>query len=87
MTSSILPSFYLNKMRGCLTDVNTAHQIIANVAYVVAPDFSAYHMSGRQIIQSFGQEKPNSIYPVPLSYFKIGELKNMDHNKKAVGIA
>lgn len=54
---------------------------------MVAPDFSAYHMSGRQIIESFGQEKPNSIYPVPLSYFKIGELKNMDYNKKAVGIA
>ena len=76
-----------DKMRGGVTGVDTAHEIIANVASVVASDSSAYHMVGRQFIESFGQEEPNYIPLVPPRYFKIGELVNMDHNEKVVCIA
>ena len=44
-------------------------------------------MVGRQFTESFGQEEPNYIPPVPPNYFKIGELVNVDHNEKVVPIA
>ena len=63
--------YCLNKMRGGATGVDTAHEIIANVASVVASDSSAYHMVGRQFTESFGQEGPRHIPSVPPSYFKL----------------
>ena len=54
-------------MRGGVTGVDTAHEIIANVASMVASDSSAYHMVGMQFIESFTQEEPNYIPPVPPS--------------------
>ena len=44
-------------------------------------------MVGRRFMESFGQEEPNCIPPVPPSYFKIGELVNVDHSEKVVHIA
>ena len=73
-------------MRGCIISVNTA-EIIGNVAPVVASASHAYHMVGKQVIKSSGQEAPIDIPPVPPSYFKIGELVNVDNNKKVVCIA
>ena len=43
--------YCLNKMRGGVTGVDTAHEIIANVASVVASDSSAYYMVLRQFIE------------------------------------
>ena len=80
-------SYCLNKMRCGVAGVGTVHEIIANVASVLASDSSAYHMVGRQFIGSFGQLESNYIPPVPPSYFKIGDLVNMDHNEKVVCIA
>ena len=79
--------YFLNKMRGGVTGVKTAHETIANVASLVASDSSAYHMFDRQFIESFGQEEPKYIPPVPPRYFKIGELVNVDDNEKVVCIA
>ena len=79
--------YCLNKMRGCVTGVDSAHEIVANVTSVVASESSAYHMVDRQFIESFGQEEPNYIPPVPPSYFKISELDNVDHSEKVVHIA
>ena len=59
--------YCLNKMRGGVTGVDTAHEIIANVASMVASDSSAYHMVGRQFIESLAQAEPNYIPPVPPS--------------------
>ena len=44
-------------------------------------------MVGRRFIESFGQEEPNYIPSVPPSYFKIGELVNVDHSERVVHIA
>ena len=79
--------YCLNKKRGGVTGVKTAHEIITNAASVVASDSSAYHMFDRQFIESFGQEEPNYIPPVAPRYFKIGELVNVDDNDKVVCIA
>ena len=54
---------------------------------MLASDSSAYHMVGRQFIESFGQVESNYIPPVPPSYVKIGDLVNMDHNEKFFCIA
>ena len=74
-------------MRGGVTGVKTAHEIIANAASLVASDSSAYHMFDMQFIESFGQEEPKYIPPVTLRYFKIGELVNVNDNEKVVCIA
>ena len=76
--------YFLNKMRCGVTGIDTVHEIIA---HVLASDSSAYYMVGRQFIESFGQVESNYIPPVPPSYFKIGDLVNMDHNEKVVCIA
>ena len=76
--------YCLNKMRCGVTGVDTVHEIIADV---LASDSSAYHMVGRQFIESFGQVESNYIPPVPPSYVKIGDLVNMDHNEKFFCIA
>ena len=76
--------YCLNKMRCGVTGVDTVHEIIADV---LASDSSAYHMVGRQFIESFGQVELNYIPPVPPSYVKIGDLVNMDHNEKFFCIA
>ena len=44
-------------------------------------------MVGRQFIESFGHQESNYITPVPPSYFKIGELVNVDHEEKFVRIS
>ena len=54
-------------MRGGVTGVDTAHEIIANVASMVASDFTAYHMAVRHFIERFGQEEPNYISSFPPS--------------------
>ena len=76
--------YCLNKMRCGVTGVDTVHEIIADV---LASDSSAYHMVGRQFIESFGQVESNYIPPVPPSYVKIGDLVNMEHNEKFFCIA
>ena len=76
--------YCLNKMRCGVTGVDTVQEIIADV---LASDSSAYHMVGRQFIESFGQVESNYIPPVPPSYVKIGDLVNMDHNEKFFCIA
>ena len=76
--------YFLNKMRCGVTGIDTVHEIIA---HVLASDSSAYYMVGRQFIESFGQVESNYIPPVPPSYFKIGDLVNMDHSEKVVCIA
>ena len=78
--------YCLNKRKGGVTGAETAHESIANIVSEVASDSSAYHMVSRQFIESFGQEEPNYVPPVPPSYFKIGELVNVDHNQKVVCI-
>ena len=78
--------YCLNKRKGGVTGAETAHESIANIVSEVASDSSAYHMVSRQFIERFGQEEPNYVPPVPPSYFKIGELMNVDHNQKVVCI-
>lgn len=72
-------SYCLNKIRGGVTGVGTAKEIISNIVSVA--DSSAYHMFDRQFIESHGQKEPNYIPPVPLSYLKIGEMVSVNHNK------
>ena len=78
--------FCLNKMKGGVTGMDTAHEILANVATVISSSASAYHTVCKSFLEVYGGNDPNYIPPKPPNYFKIGQLREIDHSKKEITI-
>ena len=78
--------YCLNKMKGGVTGMDTAHEILANVATVVNSSSSAFHTIPRNFQEEVGGSDANYIPPNPPNYFKIGTLQTVDHKEKVIHI-
>ena len=77
--------FCLTKMKGGVTGVDTAEELMNNVATISGVTTTAYD----EVIRSFEDENtddPNYVAPIPPKYFKIGTLLERDSESKVIKI-
>ena len=88
ITSDHQPFFVpycLSKMKGGVTGMDTAQEIISNVASFMSISDSAYVKIGQCLLEE--ALNPNKfIQPTPPVYFKLGKLSHVDHKNKEINI-